>query len=94
MSRGAKPDDDEGVSMLAERENERDDLLPMASVDDAVEEISRLVAGEPDVAAYLKARLEGYRGRALMKVARLTRWQYRRCRRRRAAILEQPPRYN
>jgi hypothetical protein len=85
------------MSMLAELENAGDERLPNAWADNALEklrEMSRLAAGEPDVAAYLRARLEGYTGRALMKVARLTRWQYRRCRRQLAAILEHPPRYN
>lgn len=97
MSQEDNPDDDEGVPMVAERERERDALLPNAWGNDVVEmlrEISRFVADDPDLAVYLWARLEGYSGRALRNVTSLTRWQYRRCRRLLAAILEHPPWYH
>jgi hypothetical protein len=77
---------------LAELENTLVERLPDPRAAEhaqaAVDEVARLVAAEPDVAAYVEARLDNYRGQALMRVAGLTRQQYRRCRRLLAPVLQ------
>jgi hypothetical protein len=77
---------------LAELENTLVERLPdphaVENAQAAVEEVKQLVASEPDVAAYVEARENNKKGRALMRATGLTPQQYRRCRRLLAPILQ------